>query len=210
MFTGIVEELGRIESFVGSTLRIAARDVITDAKLGDSIAVNGCCLTLVAQGDGWWEADVSDETVNRTSLARAAAGDPVNLERAVRMHDRLGGHLVQGHVDAVGEIVHPVPDLRVRVPQQLLPYLVEKGSVTVDGVSLTVVKPLDDGFTVAIIPHTAAVTSLGAKRPGDLVNIEVDVIAKYVERMLTPLLAGAGSATEVAERFVRPTAEVAS
>jgi riboflavin synthase len=172
--------------------------------------VNGCCLTLVAQGDGWWEADVSDETVNRTSLARAAAGDPVNLERAVRMHDRLGGHLVQGHVDAVGEIVDPVPDLRVRVPQHLLPYLVEKGSVTVDGVSLTVVKPLDDGFTVAIIPHTAAVTSLGAKRPGDLVNIEVDVIAKYVERMLAPLLAGAGSATEVAERFVRPAAEVAS
>jgi riboflavin synthase len=210
MFTGIVEELGRIESFVGSTLRIAARDVIADAKLGDSIAVNGCCLTLVAQGDGWWEADVSDETVNRTSLARAAAGDPVNLERAVRMHDRLGGHLVQGHVDAVGEIVDPVPDLRVRVPQHLLPYLVEKGSVTVDGVSLTVVKPLDDGFTVAIIPHTAAVTSLGAKRPGDLVNIEVDVIAKYVERMLAPLLAGAGSATEVAERFVRPAAEVAS
>ena len=210
MFTGIVEELGRIESFVGSTLRIAASDVIADAKLGDSIAVNGCCLTLVAQGDGWWEADVSDETVNRTSLARAAAGDPVNLERAVRMHDRLGGHLVQGHVDAVGEIVDPVPDLRVRVPQHLLPYLVEKGSVTVDGVSLTVVKPLDDGFTVAIIPHTAAVTSLGAKRPGDLVNIEVDVIAKYVERMLTPLLAGAGSATEVAERFVRPVAEVAS
>jgi riboflavin synthase len=210
MFTGIVEELGRIESFVGSTLRIAACDVIADAKLGDSIAVNGCCLTLVAQGDGWWEADVSDETVNRTSLARAAAGDPVNLERAVRMHDRLGGHLVQGHVDAVGEIVDPVPDLRVRVPQHLLPYLVEKGSVTVDGVSLTVVKPLDDGFTVAIIPHTAAVTSLGAKRPGDLVNIEVDVIAKYVERMLAPLLAGAGSATEVAERFVRPVAEVAS
>ena len=215
MFTGIVEELGRIESFVGGTLRIAAHDVIADAKLGDSIAVNGCCLTLVAQGDGWWEADVSDETVNRTSLARATAGDPVNLERAVRMHDRLGGHLVQGHVDAVGEIVDPVPDLRVRVPHHLLPYLVEKGSVTVDGVSLTVVKPLDDGFTVAIIPHTAGVTSLGAKRPGDLVNIEVDVIAKYVERMLTPLLAplldgGAGSATEMAQRFVRPTSEVAS
>jgi riboflavin synthase len=191
-------------------LRIEASTVLEGSGLGASIAVNGCCLTLVAQGDGWWEADVSDETVNRTSLARAAAGDPVNLERAVRMHDRLGGHLVQGHVDAVGEIVDPVPDLRVRVPQHLLPYLVEKGSVTVDGVSLTVVKPLDDGFTVAIIPHTAAVTSLGAKRPGDLVNIEVDVIAKYVERMLAPLLAGAGSATEVAERFVRPAAEVAS
>jgi riboflavin synthase len=210
MFTGIVEELGRIDSFVGSTLRIAAREVIADATLGDSIAVNGCCLTLVAQGDGWWEADVSDETVNRTSLARATAGDAVNLERAVRVSDRLGGHLVQGHVDAVGEIVEPVPDLRVRVPQHLLPYLVEKGSVTVDGVSLTVVKPLDDGFTVAIIPHTAAVTSLGTKRPGDLVNIEVDVIAKYVERMLAPFIATGGSAPELAERFVRSSAEVSA
>ena len=121
MFTGIVEELGRIERFENGVLRIAATDVIADARLGDSIAVNGCCLTLVAQGDGWWEADVSDETVSRTSLARAGAGDSVNLERAVRVNDRLGGHLVQGHVDAVGEIVDPVPDLRVRVPGNLLP-----------------------------------------------------------------------------------------
>ncbi len=118
----------------------------------------------------------------------------MNLERAVRSQDRLGGHLVQGHVDAVGQIVAAVPDLQVRVPADLLPYLVEKGSVTVDGVSLTVVEPLADGFTVAIIPHTSAVTTLGVKRPGDLVNIEVDVIAKYVERMLRPLVqAGAGT-----------------
>lgn len=208
MFTGIVEELGRIERFENGVLRIAATDVIADARLGDSIAVNGCCLTLVAQGDGWWEADVSDETVSRTSLARAGAGDSVNLERAVRVNDRLGGHLVQGHVDAVGEIVDPVPDLRVRVPGNLLPYLVEKGSVTVDGVSLTVVKPLDDGFTVAIIPHTAAVTSLGSKQAGDLVNIEVDVIAKYVERMLAPFIASTDTAAQMAERFVRPATEV--
>ncbi|MEI6402281.1 MAG: riboflavin synthase [Actinomycetota bacterium] len=208
MFTGIVEELGRIERFENGVLRIAATDVIADARLGDSIAVNGCCLTLVAQGDGWWEADVSDETVSRTSLARAGAGDSVNLERAVRVNDRLGGHLVQGHVDAVGEIVDPVPDLRVRVPRHLLPYLVEKGSVTVDGVSLTVVKPLDDGFTVAIIPHTASVTSLGGKRAGDLVNIEVDVIAKYVERMLAPFIASTDAAAQMAERFVRPPTEV--
>ena len=121
-------------------------------------------------------------------------GSPVNLERAVRSQDRLGGHLVQGHVDAVGEIVAAVPDLQVRVPADLLPYLVEKGSVTVDGVSLTVVEPLADGFTVAIIPHTSAVTTLGVKRPGDLVNIEVDVIAKYVERMLRPFVqAGRGT-----------------
>jgi riboflavin synthase len=111
-------------------------------------------------------------------------GDGINLERAVKMSDRLGGHLVQGHVDGVGEIVEPVPDLRVRVPESLTRYLVEKGSVTVDGVSLTVVDALDDGFTVAIIPHTADVTTLGARQPGDLVNIEVDVMAKYVERLM--------------------------
>jgi riboflavin synthase len=186
MFTGIVEELGHIESFEAGRLRIKATAVLEDVRLGDSIAVSGCCLTVVASGADWWEADVSDETITRTSLARHAAGDAVNLERAVRMQDRLGGHLVQGHVDAVGEVIEPVPDLRVRVPRDLMPYLVEKGSVTVDGVSLTVVTPTDDGFTVAIIPHTSAVTTLGAKQSGDLVNIEVDVIAKYVERMIRP------------------------
>lgn len=138
----------------------------------------------MAQGPGWWEADVSDETLARTSLRDIAPGAPVNLERAVRLADRLGGHLVQGHVDGVGEVVQPVPDLQVRIPIALTRYIVEKGSVTVDGVSLTVVEPLADGFTVAIIPHTADVTTLGSKRPGDLVNIEVDVLAKYVERLL--------------------------
>ncbi len=196
MFTGIVEELGRIERFEHNRLRIAAAAVLEDSKLGDSIAVNGCCLTLVDQGDGWWEADVSDETVSRTSLSRVAVGDHVNLERAARLQDRIGGHLVQGHVDAVGEIVDPAPDLRVRVPAALMPYLVEKGSVTVDGISLTVVEPLDDGFTVAIIPHTAAVTTLGTRRPGDAVNIEVDMIAKYVERMLAPHLERIGDGSD--------------
>lgn len=188
MFTGIVEELGRIESLVvdennDGRLRIGATTVLSDVEMGVSIAVNGCCLTVVAWGDDWWEADVSDETLQRTSLTAAKAGDPVNLERAVKLEDRLGGHLVQGHVDAVGEIVDPVPDLRIRVPEHLLRYLVEKGSVTVDGVSLTVVEPLDDGFTVAVIPHTAEVTTLGARQPGDLVNLEADVMAKYVERL---------------------------
>lgn len=186
MFTGIVEELGEIERFDRGRLRIRAHTVLADARLGDSIAVNGCCLTVVALGDDWWEADVSDETVSRTGLATAAAGDPVNLERPLTLATRLGGHLVQGHVDAVGEVIEPVPDLRVRTPARLLPYLVEKGSVTVDGVSLTVVDVLHDGFTVAIIPHTASVTTLGSRRPGDHVNLEVDVVAKYVERMLTP------------------------
>jgi len=194
MFTGIVEELGRLQSLRDGRLRIAATRVIDGVEIGESIAVNGCCLTVVAFGDGWWEADVSDETISRTSLARLNDGDGVNLERAVRANDRLGGHVVQGHVDAVGEVVHPVPDLRVRVPDGLLRYLVEKGSVTVDGVSLTVVQPLDDGFTVAIIPHTANVTTLGAKQPGDLVNIEVDVMAKYVERLVTAYLPPANGA----------------
>jgi riboflavin synthase len=185
MFTGIVEELGRLESLDGGRLRVAATRVIEDAAIGDSIAVNGCCLTVVASGDGWWEADVSDETISRTSLAGLRPGDGINLERAVKVSDRLGGHIVQGHVDGVGEVVDPVPDLRVKVPVGMTRYLVEKGSVTVDGVSLTVVDALDDGFTVAIIPHTADVTTLGAKRPGDLVNLEVDVMAKYVEKLVS-------------------------
>jgi riboflavin synthase len=188
MFTGIVEELGRLDSLHDGRLRIIARRVLEDVVIGESIAVNGCCLTVVAFGDDWWEADVSDETISRTSLASLDHGDGVNLERAVRASDRLGGHIVQGHVDGVGEIVDPVPDLRVRVPDPLLRYLVEKGSVTVDGVSLTIVEPLADGFTVAIIPHTADVTTLGAKRPGDLVNLEVDVMAKYVERLVSAYL----------------------
>ena len=191
MFTGIVEELGEVVSFEDGVLRIAATRVLDDAELGASIAVNGCCLTVTAfepggaRGAGWWEADVSHETLLRTNLGDATAGSPVNLERPVRPQDRLGGHIVQGHVDAVGEIVDAVPDLRVRMPRDLLKYVVVKGSVTVDGVSLTVVDVLDDGFTVAVIPHTAAVTTLGRKGPGDAVNLEVDVTVKYVERLLT-------------------------
>ena len=193
MFTGIVEELGRFESLDNGRLRIGATLVLDGVAIGESIAVNGCCLTVVAFGDGWWEADVSGETISRTSLVMVQPGDGINLERAVRVSDRLGGHIVQGHVDAVGEVVEPVPDLRVKVPASLIRYLVEKGSVTVDGVSLTVVDALDDGFTVAIIPHTAGVTTLGAKRPGDLVNLEVDVMAKYVEKLMAAY-AGPGTA----------------
>jgi riboflavin synthase len=193
MFTGIVEELGQLESLDSGRLRIAATRVIEDVAIGDSIAVNGCCLTVVAFGGHWWEADVSDETISRTSIRSLRPGDGINLERAVKLSDRLGGHLVQGHVDGVGEIVEPVPDLRVRVPEALTRYLVEKGSVTVDGVSLTVVDAYDDGFTVAIIPHTAEVTTLGARRPGDLVNIEVDVMAKYVERLMAAYVETGGT-----------------
>ena len=191
MFTGIVEELGRLIALSDGRLRIGATRVLEGVSLGDSVAVNGCCLTVVAHGSDWWEADLSPETLARTALGDIRPGDPVNLERAVQASQRMGGHIVQGHVDAVGEIVAPVPDLAVRVPEHLARYLVEKGSVTVDGVSLTVVAALGDGFTVAVIPHTAEVTTLGNRRPGDRVNIEVDVIAKYVERMLTPHIGGA-------------------
>ena len=184
MFTGIVEEQGAVVALDGHRLRIRAGVVLEGVQLGDSIAVNGCCLTVVALTTDTWDADVSDETFARTSLGQLQVGSPVNLERAVRMSDRLGGHLVQGHVDGVGEVVDPVPDLRVRIPSELMRYVVEKGSITVDGVSLTVVQPLDDGFTVAIIPHTSAVTTLGIRKPGDRVNIEVDVMAKYVERLI--------------------------
>jgi riboflavin synthase len=187
MFTGIVEELGTVVSRDGPRLRIAATTVLEDVTLGASIAVNGCCLTVVGwdAADGWWEADVVDESYSRTALGALEAGHRVNLERPVRLSDRLGGHLVQGHVDAVGEIVTPAPDLRIRTEPDLLRYIVEKGSITIDGISLTVVEPLEDGFTVAVIPHTMAVTTLGHKGRGDRVNLEVYVTAKYVERLLS-------------------------
>jgi riboflavin synthase len=184
MFTGIVEELGRIEAQDGGRIRIGASKVLDDADIGDSIAVDGCCITVVARGEGWWEADLSEETLCRTTLGERRPGDPVNLERPVRLQDRLGGHIVQGHVDGVGEIVEPGPALAVRMPPDLLRYVVEKGSIAVDGVSLTVVDVTDHGFTVAIIPHTIEVTTLGDKRQGDKVNLEVDVTVKYVERLL--------------------------
>ena len=184
MFTGIVEELGRFTGREGSRFRFEARVVTADAEVGGSIAVNGVCLTVVDADAAGWEADVVDETLARSALGRLAPGDPVNLERPVRLADRLGGHLVQGHVDAVGEVVRAAPDLRVRVGDGGVRYLVPKGSVAVDGVSLTVVDVDGEGFGVAVIPHTADVTTLGRRRPGDPVNLEFDVIAKYVERLL--------------------------
>jgi riboflavin synthase len=190
MFTGIVEELGTVQRRDGCDLVIAATQVLEDVSLGASIAVNGCCLTVVEWGEGWWRAELSPETQSRTSLDRLVPGDPVNLERPVRLADRLGGHLVQGHVDAVGEVVIAAPDLVIRVPTNLMRYLVEKGSVTVDGVSLTVVDVLADSFSVAVIPHTMSVTTLGVRQSGDPVNLEVDVMAKYAERLLVGYTGG--------------------
>jgi riboflavin synthase len=186
VFTGIVEELGRFVERHGDRHRFAATTVLDGVAVGDSIAVNGCCLTVVDFGEGWWEADVVAESRRRTVLGDLVADEAVNLERPMRAHDRFGGHIVQGHVDGVGHIVDPPPDLRVRAPATVLPYLVPKGSVAVDGISLTVVDVLEDGFTVAVIPHTAAVTTLGHKGPGDPVNLEADVVAKYLERLAGP------------------------
>jgi riboflavin synthase len=188
MFTGIVEEMGSLVSATsgpeGARLVFSAHLVLDGSRIGDSIAVNGCCLTVVDTGAGWWGADAVAETLERTNLGALRPGDPVNLERPLAVGDRLGGHLVQGHVDGVGEIVRPAPDLEVSVDPSLCPFLVEKGSVTVDGISLTVVATGPGSFTVAVIPHTLGVTTIGRKTAGDPVNLEVDVIAKYTQRLL--------------------------
>jgi riboflavin synthase len=185
VFTGIVEEMGRVEARDGHAFTFAADLVTQDAEVGGSIAVNGCCLTIVAHDEGWWRADVVDETLSRTNLAELRVGDQVNLERPLRAGDRLSGHLVQGHVDGVGEVIKPAPDLTIRPPADLLPYVIEKGSLTVDGCSLTVVRVDDTDIGITVIPHTASVTTLGFKHPGDKVNLEVDLVAKYVESLLT-------------------------
>ncbi len=198
MFTGIVEERGVVRAVFaragGARLELSCTAVLADARIGDSIAVNGCCLTVVELGADWWAADAQIETLDRTTLGALAPGDPVNLERPLRLGDRLGGHLVLGHVDGVGEVtaVSPLPDgstrIEVRAPAGIARYLVEKGSVTIDGTSLTVttVRDAPEGtkFGVACIPHTLAVTTLGVRRPGDRVNLEADMIAKHVERLL--------------------------
>ena len=195
MFTGLVEGRGTVASVSGLRLRLATPPALLDAAaVGDSVAVDGCCLTIVALGEeadgsAWWEADLSPETTSRTTLGALAVGQAVNLERPVRLADRLGGHLVQGHVDGIGEVLDPAPGLRVRLPEGIGRYVVARGSIAVDGVSLTVAGATADTFTAAVIPHTAGATTLGAKRRGDRVNLEVDVVAKYVER----LLAGSGA-----------------
>jgi riboflavin synthase len=198
VFTGIVEEVGtlvvREDQSDSAVLQIRADRVLQDVALGDSIAVNGVCLTVTAVEDGVWSTDVMAETLSRSSLGSVAAGAPVNLERAVTPHTRLGGHMMQGHVDGVGSVVGRVPGehwevVRIAMPAALARYVVEKGSVAVDGVSLTVSAVSDAGaddpwFEVSLIPTTLRDTTLGGRAPGDIVNLEVDVIAKYVERLL--------------------------
>jgi riboflavin synthase len=193
MFTGIVEELGEVvcveEQAGAARLTIRGPMVVTDARLGDSIAVNGVCLTVVDTDGASFTADVMAETLHRSSLGALRAGSPVNLERPVTLATRLGGHLVQGHVDGTGEILRRTPaehwDLvRIALPVALARYVVEKGSITVDGVSLTVFEVGDDWFTVSLIPTTLDLTTLGSKGPGDPVNLEVDIVAKYVEKLM--------------------------
>lgn len=199
MFTGIVEELGTVAAVEdqGDAIRLTVRaaTVLDDAALGDSIAVNGCCLTVAERTDDTWTADVMQETLDKTSLYGVQPGDRVNLERAVTAHTRLGGHIVQGHVDGVGTVLSRTPSehwevVEISLPPELARYLVDKGSITVDGVSLTVVEAGDDSFTVSLIPETLARTTLGARQPGERVNLEVDVIAKHVERLLAHRAAG--------------------
>lgn len=209
MFTGIVEALGRVESLDtagtgGRRLRVRLPAGAADwgVAVGESVAVSGVCLTVVEGGPGWLGFDLAEETLSVTTLGGLGAGDPVNLERPLRLSDRLGGHLVLGHVDAVGEVVSVRPEgpgrrVAIRVPRPVRPLLVAKGSVTVDGVSLTVAGLCEAGFAVALIPHTLEVTTLGARGAGDRVNLEMDVVGKYVRAFLAesgaaPAPAGTG------------------
>jgi riboflavin synthase len=193
MFTGIVEELGTVaaieEQADAIRLTIAASTVLEDVHLGDSISVNGCCLTVATTDGQTWTADVMQESLDKTSLGTLGLGDRVNLERAVTVEKRLGGHIVQGHVDGVGTVVSRTPSehwevVEIRLPDGLGRYLVDKGSITVDGISLTVVETRGDTFTVSLIPETLARTTLGFRAPGDQVNLEADVLAKHVEKLL--------------------------
>lgn len=195
MFTGIVEEMGVLRSVRrgahSAVLSIGAEAVLSDLKIGDSVAVNGVCLTATTVDASGFTADVMHETLNRSSLGALVPGSPVNLERAMAANGRFGGHMVAGHIDGTGTITARRQDdnavwYTVSAAPSLLRYIVEKGSIAIDGISLTVAAVEADRFSVSVIPHTAAVTVLGRKRPGDIVNLETDLIGKYVEKLLRP------------------------
>ncbi|HET8600643.1 MAG TPA: riboflavin synthase [Segeticoccus sp.] len=213
MFTGIVEELGEVVAVqhgsASAVLTLHGPTVTSDAVHGASIAVNGVCLTVTSHepGAGRFTVDVMAETLRRSSLGELREGDPVNLERAMRADGRFGGHVVQGHVDGTAQVLHRTPGdawevVRFSLPPELAPYVVEKGSITVDGVSLTVSAVADDSFEVSLIPTTLELTTLGRKGVGDRANLEVDVLAKYVERLLSP--AARQAAGRAAAQEVRP------
>ena len=189
MFTGIVEEVGTVSQLKGYRMNVHATLVIEGLKLGDSMAVNGACLTVVALGSEEFSVDLSPETLRRTSLGDLAPGKAVNLERPLAVSDRLGGHIVQGHVDATGRLTSSKPEadcvlLRIRCPKRMMRYIVEKGFITLDGISLTVVKKDTSSFTLSVIPYTLEHTNLKEKVPGDRVNLESDIVAKYIESLL--------------------------
>jgi riboflavin synthase len=196
MFTGIVEELGRVVSREGGRIVVRCPIAASDAAIGDSLSIDGVCLTVVGLDGDQASFDISGETFDRTSLGSLAPDDPVNVERPATLASRLGGHLVQGHVDGVAEVTAVQPDaeggarLSFRLPADLLRYVVEKGSITLDGVSLTVAAVRGDEIDVALIPHTRVATTLGAIRSADRVNVEVDVVAKYVARNIESLTSG--------------------
>ncbi|GAA1735200.1 riboflavin synthase [Isoptericola hypogeus] len=212
MFTGIVEELGTVVRLDvqddGARLTVAARTVLDGTRPGDSIAVDGCCLTVAGIEDGAWTADLMAETLRRTSLGARRPGDRVDLERALAAGGRLGGHVVQGHVDAVGTVLSRTPGTRwevveIALPARLARYVVAQGSIAVDGVSLTVVHAGDASFTVSLIPETLARTTLGHRAVGEAVNLEVDVLSKYVERHLAAGVAAGPAAGAVAGGVAR-------
>jgi len=190
VFTGIVEERGLVAATEGGRLVVDARTVVRDSDVGASVSVNGVCLTVVERTDASLRFDLSEQTLERTCLGDLRPGDPVNLERPVTLVARLGGHLVQGHVDGVGQVTRVEGDgsggarVSIRLPGELSRYVVERGSIAIDGVSLTIAAVDDDEITVALIPHTLAVTTLGLAAPGRRVNVEADVIARYVERSM--------------------------
>lgn len=193
IFTGIVEEIGQINTIQrgskSARLDVQAALILKDVKIGDSIAVNGVCLTVSHFANGHFTADVMPETMDKTTLGSLRPGSPVNLERALQLGGRLGGHIVQGHVDAIGRIIQKqaldiAHIFRISAPVELLRYVVPKGSITIDGVSLTVIDVFADSFTVSLIPHTAGQTILGGKRAGDAVNLESDILGRYIEKLL--------------------------
>ncbi len=189
MFTGIIEEVGRVKGIRGGKLAISANVVIDGTKPGDSMAINGVCLTVISVQKDSFFADVVPETFRRTNLGALRTGDAVNLERPLRVGDRMGGHFVQGHIDCTGRVASLVPErsailMRIISPAEIMPYIVEKGFIAVDGVSLTVIDLEASSFAISLVPYTGEHTNLGGRRNGDMVNLEVDVMGKYVERLL--------------------------
>ena len=191
MFTGIVQEVGRLKERDGSGMTVEAEATLQALRIGDSVCVNGACLTVASKGDGWFYVDTMPETLRRTNLGSLRPGDPVNLEPALTLNTPLGGHITQGHVDATGSLVDAQPEgeavlMRFSLPQHLAKYVVEKGFIAVDGVSLTVVECSEESFLVSVVEYTQRNTNLGSRSPGDPVNLEVDILAKYVEKLLLP------------------------